>query len=926
MKKLLTSLFALLAAMAFVACTQNEVSELSNERAGMPATFTVGFEGDDTRVELNEVLKTVWTEGDEVSIFYRSYENMRWAFQGATGDRSGELKLVSGEAGDQTMDNSIIVYPYSESYAIDADTHAVAASLPAMQSYKSGSYGADGNIMVAESSFTQFVLKSVVGWLRVEVSSAGKTVKSVTVNGNKGEQVAGLCYINAADASVTLAASDVDASRLYTEVRLDCGEGVELGVETTHFYVALLPQEYEFGVTIGVQYTDYTGYEEVVEYLNLERNHIVPVVIVEPEPVTDKWGIVGTFNEWGSNDIPMQYLAGRNMIVAYGVELEAGAQFKVRMNESWEYSYGPLGEGTLTANSHMKVTADSTNFIVSEDGVYDIYLDWDTMTLWFMESGVNPDDVKTFGICGSFNGWGETTDIEMTYDETNKIYYAAGVEFAADAEFKVRQNNLWEVNYGANYHSYIDVNSFKTAVSSGNNIRVQETGTYDIYFSEEELLIWFMESGVDRATAVEDLPDGWDGETTSEIRYTSSDGDIINPNNIHVLNVEILSNEYVDGEGVITFAGELTTIGKEAFYFRPSLTSITIPDSVTTIGDLAFASCYNLTGVTIPNSVTEMGIGAFAMCDNLKKFNGKFAEDEGRCLIVDGVLNSFAIGCDVAEYTIPDSVTTIGDFTFAYCYNLTSVTIGDNVTTIGQQAFYECNKLTSVAFGNGVTTIGNSAFSWCESLTSVTIPDSVMTIGNSAFYRCNSLTSVTIGNGVTTIGNKAFSYCNSLTSVTFGDNVTTLGDSAFVECDSLISVTIPDSVTTIGASAFSYCSSLTSVALSDSVTTIGGMAFSDCENLTSVTIGNGVTTIGAYAFAWCYSLTNVYCKATTPPASGIDVFDDNKNDRIIYVPTESVEIYKTAENWINYADSIYGYDPNDSSDLEDILPDQPQEW
>ena len=78
MRRLLT---LLLAAMAFVACTQNEVEELSANRADAPETLTVGFEGDDTRIELNEAVKTVWTEGDEVSVFYRSYENTRWAFQ-----------------------------------------------------------------------------------------------------------------------------------------------------------------------------------------------------------------------------------------------------------------------------------------------------------------------------------------------------------------------------------------------------------------------------------------------------------------------------------------------------------------------------------------------------------------------------------------------------------------------------------------------------------------------------------------------------------------------------------------------------------------------------------------------------------------------------------------------------------------------------
>ena len=85
-------------------------------------------------------------------------------------------------------------------------------------------------------------------------------------------------------------------------------------------------------------------------------------------------------------------------------------------------------------------------------------------------------------------------------------------------------------------------------------------------------------------------------------------------------------------------------------------------------------------------------------------------------------------------YTIPDSVTTIGDEAFAYCYSLTSVTIPDSVTTIGYGVFDSCSNLTSVTIGDSVTTIGNYAFYNCTSLTSVyckaTTPPS---LGDDAF-------------------------------------------------------------------------------------------------------------------------------------------------------------------------------------------------
>ena len=169
----------------------------------------------------------------------------------------------------------------------------------------------------------------------------------------------------------------------------------------------------------------------------------------------------------------------------------------------------------------------------------------------------------------------------------------------------------------------------------------------------------------------------------------------------------------------------------------------------------------------------------------------------------------------VTSITIPNSVTSIGEYAFYGCTGLTSITIPNSVTSIGEYAFYGCTGLTSINIPNSVTSIVGYAFSGCTGLTSITIPNSVTSIGSSAFYGCTGLTSITIPNSVTSIGNGAFYGCTGLTSITIPNSVTSIGNGAFSGCTGLTSITIPNSVTSIGLNAFSGCTGLTSITMPD---------------------------------------------------------------------------------------------------------------
>ena len=254
--------------------------------------------------------------------------------------------------------------------------------------------------------------------------------------------------------------------------------------------------------------------------------------------------------------------------------------------------------------------------------------------------------------------------------------------------------------------------------------------------------------------------------------------------------------------------------------------------------------------------------------------------------------------------------------------NLTEIYVGDHLV-------WPVNETPPTPIGDKLTyTIsGNTNVIPCNETNIISYQEIMLDIRDKGgdMRDISGMTDAILGDCVGEINQLCFAECSALTSVTLSSNVKQIDESAFMDCISLPSIVLQNGMTKVSNFVFESCYELANVNIPNGVTEIGVNAYYDCLSLMNITIPSTVTKIGGDAFRvqeWTkedqYQYNKmlnvaknrvVICLPSTPPILGDGAFSivTGKGDiatYTIYVPSNSLEAYKTAPNWSNISDRI----------------------
>ena len=330
-----------LAAISTIACTQREIEEARLSPDGDKIYASIA--STETKVQLNDLKQTVWTEGDQIFVIGPD-EYAIYNFDGRTGDRSGSFtKVAPGTPPNQDsrnfhFDQYYAIYSWNAGYSGYGTNEdgVILSEVKSTQTYSENSYGLYANTMVATSQDgVNFSFKNVLGYLRLSLAG-NQIIRSITLSGNNEETLAGGFYFDLGDI-YNHTWYKWKNNPLNTEITLDCGEaGVAISDTPKDFYFVVPPVVFKDGINITINFTDGTSLEKSTDKrIEITANNIQPmstISISDPD-----WNTMYIYHNGAKISFPM--LFGEQSPLGI-INLGDGNSYSLGGSYYWTYTDG----------------------------------------------------------------------------------------------------------------------------------------------------------------------------------------------------------------------------------------------------------------------------------------------------------------------------------------------------------------------------------------------------------------------------------------------------------------------------------------------------------------------------------------------------------------------------------------------------------
>lgn len=879
MRKLFWSVLCVTA--LFASCAEADI-EVRPVIGGEDFTATIA----ETRAELDGVA-VLWNDADELTIFTKTAHNRHYKVKSlSNGNRSATFGYVGFSGNDgSAIENNYAVYPYDADATLAGEV--ITTKINAEQVYNAEKVDLSNALMAAKSTSSALQFVNSTALMRFDV--ANNMPDSYTLSSIKlvsaANKIAGEATINlSTDSKAVVTENGVN------EVTLS-GINTPITAEKQAFYV-VLPATSFAAKDLTVTFTYAEG---------VEKSFALPAFDLE---------------------------LGSIKTIAYTIN--EGEDFEGSTPDSGEDFEGETpGTEAKPANNEIWYTTSDGNVIETYNSINNFGANIVSNT-YADGKGVIKLDGDATRLLEAFEG----DEALLTVTLPDSVTTLGGYSFSGCP-------NLTTINFG-NGITTVESNAIYDcpSLSEFSGSIVSDDG----YCLVVEGVLFYM-LPIDESVTSYSIPNGVQSFNFCHVGSSPNVTEVSFPDSLTTLNG--FGSFYSSFSNVKQYTGKFASVDGSCLiesgdlcYFAPQaltgLTSYSVPNGVTKIST-KFLSSSTLTTVTFPDGITAVVYGLLNNCPNMQSVVGDIASEDGKCIVIGNTIFDF-VDTKLTSYTIPEGVTAIGDEIFAqFSISLTTITVAESVNTIGNNAFSNANIKEIYFKSTTPATMKNALFNFfvVDENLKLYVPTEAVDAYKSAWSDYASF----IAEYPTTPANNEIWYTNGSTTkstapttpdafggativsntynsalgcwvIKFDSDVTAIQKTAFSTLSSITSITLPSSILTIDGSTFNRCSSLVEINIPEGVTAImPNSAFYMCTSLVSVTLPSTLTRLGGSDFESCESLKTVYCKAINPP-TGVDScsFAPCSDELKIYVPTDSVDEYKAASGWSNYADRIVGYD------------------